>query len=346
MKVDVRDIILNLITKKGEARLSDITEVAGFSRAYINRFFRKLRDEGKIMLLGKANNARYIMAERPVIIKARKNITSVHRILRNRDLAEDLVFDEIKKDTGIFWKIPENITNILNYAFNEMLNNAIEHSESHFIEITMKKEDEGICFEVKDKGIGILNSIMRKKKLNNEMEAIQDLLKGKLTTAPEAHSGEGIFFTSKTADTFIIRGSKKEIFFNNIIDEVFIRDLKDVKGTKVKFYIKINSKKELNSVFREYSDDSFEFSKTKVKVKLYKMNSEYISRSQARRVLSGLDKFKTIFLDFKGVKIIGQGFADEVFRVWKLRYPEINIIPQNTDENVEFMIDRAQTKRS
>jgi hypothetical protein len=39
---------------------------------------------------------------------------------------------------------------------------------------------------------------------------------------------------------------------------------------------------------------------------------------------------------------VGQAFADEIFRVWKRRYPEISIIPKNMHENVEFMVDRAQ----
>ena len=76
-------------------------------------------------------------------------------------------------------------------------------------------------------------------------------------------------------------------------------------------------------------------------IKLYKMDSEYISRSQARRILSGLYKFKTVILDFKGVETVGQGFADEVFRVWKLNYPDISIIPNNANENINFMINRA-----
>jgi len=73
---------------------------------------------------------------------------------------------------------------------------------------------------------------------------------------------------------------------------------------------------------------------------------EYISRSQARRILVGLEKFKTIMLDFKDVKVVGQGFSDEVFRIWKMRHPEINIISQNVNENVNFMIKRAQAEKT
>ena len=50
-------------------------------------------------------------------------------------------------------------------------------------------------------------------------------------------------------------------------------------------------------------------------------------------------------LDFKDINTIGQGFSDEVFRVWKHLYPEINIMFKNANENVTFMIDRAKAQR-
>ncbi|MBU2471835.1 MAG: STAS-like domain-containing protein [Bacteroidetes bacterium] len=75
---------------------------------------------------------------------------------------------------------------------------------------------------------------------------------------------------------------------------------------------------------------------------MYKSGSGYISRSQARRVLSGLEKFKEIILDFKNVHSMGQGFADEVFRVWQRRNPQIKISEQNADENIRFMIKHVK----
>jgi len=35
----------------------------------------------------------------------------------------------------------------------------------------------------------------------------------------------------------------------------------------------------------------------------------------------GLEKFEMVVLDFKGVQMVGQGFADEVFRVWQKNWP-------------------------
>ena len=68
-----------------------------------------------------------------------------------------------------------------------------------------------------------------------------------------------------------------------------------------------------------------------------------MSRSQARRILHNLDKFKHIILDFKDVPTIGQAFTDEIFRVYKSKRPKVVLEHINTDENVMFMIKRAQS---
>lgn len=63
-----------------------------------------------------------------------------------------------------------------------------------------------------------------------------------------------------------------------------------------------------------------------------------MSRSQAKRLLIGLEKFKTIVLDFKGVKSVGWAFVDQVFRVFQNEYPDIEIHYVNISEEVESMI--------
>lgn len=333
--------ILDILVRKGEVKSADIIKITGFSRAYINRFFKRLRNEGRIVLLGKANEARYIPATESSLKKAKQAITKVHRILYNKGLAENDVLADIKKRTGIFLGMRRNISNILDYAFLEMLNNAIEHSRSTMIEINMEKGENNTVFKVIDKGVGIFNNIMKKKNLKDHTEAIQDLLKGKQTTTPKTHSGEGIFFTSKAGTIFSIESSNSRVIFNNLIEDIFIEDTKYTKGTKILFSIALDSDKNLHNIFKQYTDESFKFSKTHVKVKLYKIDTEYISRSQARRVLTGLEKFKTISLDFQNVKTIGQGFADEVLRVWGQKHPDAKIIIKNANKNVQFMINHV-----
>ncbi len=331
-------MILKRLKEKASLKVSDIVGMTGFSRVYVHRFFKQLADEGRILLVGKANQARYVLSEDRSAERIRRDSLRTHRMLRNRDLSEDAVLAEIKAGSGIFLDLPDNIAGIVDYAFTEMLNNAIEHSRSDAIDVVMARGAGEIRFQVSDSGIGIFNNLMETRNLATELEAIQDLLKGKQTTAPEAHSGEGIFFTSKAADLLSIGSSAKRLVFDNSRDDVFITDIRPVRGTKVSFSIGIGSKRDLGSIFAAYTDDSFEFSRTAVKVKLFREGVQYVSRSQARRIVSGLEKFTVIELDFESLKTIGQGFADEIFRVWQSQHPGIRIVPRNAGENILFMI--------
>ncbi len=337
----IKDLILKKLKEKGEVKSSEIVEATGYSRAYINRYFKELREEGILFQIGKANKAKYIPATEGIISKERKSINKVHRILNSVNLHEDEVFNSIKKHSGIVESLSSNVSGIIEYAFTEMLNNAIEHSKSKRIEIIIEKRMSNIIFEVRDWGVGIFNNIMSKKGLSSEMDAIQDLLKGKQTTAPTYHSGEGIFFTSRIGDILTIQSSNKKLIFDNLIEDIFIQDIKNTQGTKVLFSVNLNSRRDISKIFNRYSDNNYEFSRTEVAIKLYVGDVNYVSRSQARRVLTGLENFKTIVLDFKGIDTIGQAFADEIFRVWKTKNPRVNIIFENANENVLFMIKRA-----
>jgi len=68
-----------------------------------------------------------------------------------------------------------------------------------------------------------------------------------------------------------------------------------------------------------------------------------MSRGQAKRILQGLEKFNDITLDFSDVRIVGQGFVDEIFRVYQNKRPEVAIHFVNANEDVEFMIKRSLT---
>jgi len=343
--VDLKALMLERLKEKQELRASDIVRETGYSRVYVHRVLKSLVEEGSLTLVGKANQARYVPSGKKSE-EIKKTELRVRRILQNKNLAEHRVLGEIKQATGIYAGIHKHVASIVDYAFTEMLNNAIEHSQSSTIELTIARTATDLRFDVADRGVGIFNNIMEKKHLNSRLEAIQDLLKGKETTAPERHSGEGIFFTSRIADSFVIRSSEKKLVFDNLHDDVYVKDIRPVKGTRVFFAVGLEVRKTLADLFNRYTDDSFTFSKTGVSVALYRGGAEYVSRSQARRILTGLEKFETVDLDFKGIDSVGQAFADEVFRVWQTGHPKTRILPKNANENIMFMIRRATGKEA
>ncbi|QYR68561.1 DUF4325 domain-containing protein [Fusobacterium animalis] len=268
---------------------------------------------------------------------------SESKIYKNKNLEEDIVYDELIKKYEIDKK--NNVKHILVYAFTEMLNNAIEHSEGTEISIHYTENYFNIFVIIKDNGIGIFRKIVRDHNLKNENEAIFELKKGKLTSDAENHSGEGIFFTSKVVDYFLISSFNKT--FSSGSNEYFynIEENKEkcIKGTEVILILNKNTERTTKEIFDEYTSDDFVFNKTKITVHLAKdyLGHDFVSRSLAKRILMNVEKFKIIVLDFENIDNIGQGFADEVFRVFKNKNPDIAIVPVNMNEEIEFMINRA-----
>lgn len=338
--------ILELARKKGVIKNVDLVGLFGVSRQYISRLTARLVEEGKLIKIGSTKLALYTtpeyLEEYPELVPA-----SYSMVLTNIGLEEHKIFDDIEHHFFPLKKCTENIKSIFEYAFSEMLNNAIEHSGSKKIKFVISLDKDILSFVVDDYGIGVFRNIMQKRKLESEIEAIQDLLKGKITTAPKLHSGEGIFFTSKVGDEFLLDSYGYQFMADNKIKDVFVKKVKSLKqGTKVSFRINIKDHHHLNDVFRRYTDtaegDSHGFDKTEIRVRLYIIGGVHISRSQARRVLSGLDKFKVIVMDYDRVPMIGQAFADEVYRVFKNKRPDIAVQSINMNETVKFMVERAK----
>jgi anti-sigma regulatory factor (Ser/Thr protein kinase) len=339
--MDIKLLILEEIKKTGQIKAAEIVKNTGFSRAYVNRFFQELRDEGKVVLIGKANRAFYILSNSDNFTNLRNQVLEFGHEFVNQKLSEDDILKEVKQMTGIFSSLPNNVDNILEYSFLEMVNNAIEHSGSEKIKIKIKREGKDVVFTIEDWGVGIFENIKNKFKLPDTLTAVQELLKGKKTTEPTQHSGQGIFFTSKLADSFTIKSSNKVLMFNNIVSDLFIEDRKSHVGTTIIFSINLDTQKTTKEIFDAFTNQEYEFSKTQVKIKLFRVGKNILSRSEARRVMIGLESFQDIILDFQDVESIGQAFADEIFRVWKNNHPNINIAYLNANENVEFMIKRA-----
>lgn len=249
----------------------------------------------------------------------------------------------------IFNGLPKNIEDICHYGFTEMLNNAIDHSCGTHAHIGVERTRQEIEIRISDNGEGIFNHIARIMKLPEPRESILELSKGKLTTDPDNHTGQGIFFTSRVFDTFYIFSS----------DLIFTHDEGDAEnyllhndeahsGTHVFMRISLDSQKNLKTVFEDFSgneDEDYAFNTTVVPVKLALYEGErLVSRSQAKRILCRVEMFKTVLLDFNGVDYIGQAFADEVFRVFANKNPHILLVPVKTNDEIMRMIKSVKSE--
>ncbi len=341
-----RDKIIEKANQKGPITAKELSLDFSVSRQYVNQLISQLIQDNQLIKIGKTRAVTYVTAEyakqHPDVIP-----NSFSKRYKNENLEEHKVLMDIQEQFQRLKGLPENIQSIFTFAFSEMFNNAIEHSKSRSINIDIALNEETLSFTIDDSGIGVFRNIMKKKQLPSEIYAIQDLLKGKTTTMPKSHSGEGIFFTSKSADYFLLDSFNYQLVVTN--DDVYAKtDRTNKRGTRVLFVISVKSKLHLNDVFRKYTDSldngNYGFDKTEIRVKLYTMGGVHISRSQARRITSGLDKFRVIMFDYENVPMVGQAFADEIYRVFQNSHPDIKLQEENMTEGVKFMVERAKNE--
>ncbi len=326
-----RDAIRKLVARKGSATGPELAMALGITRQAVSLHVRRMTATGDIFKSGSTRAARYFPGDHaPSPRRSRLDLAL-------SGLDESSVYGKVAVTMNLAG-LPPNVESIAHYAFTEMLNNAIDHSMSDRCTIGVCLDAVKFSFSVKDSGIGVFQSIASKKALQDEPAAMIELIKGKTTTMPDAHSGEGIFFASKAADRLVLRSHRLQIEWDRDRDDVFVSNPRFTKGTLVQFEIRSDSRTRLSDVFAAFAPEEYDyrFEKTRVQVKL--LHSDYVSRSEAKRLLHNLDRFSEIELDFRGVRQVGQGFADEVFRVFVAAHPGIVIRTSNVADPVAAMV--------
>jgi len=225
-------------------------------------------------------------------------------------------------------------------GFSGMVNNAVDHAGASRVTSRFWVDASTLAFEVDDDGAGALARIRDGLGLGDSFSAIQELSKGKTTTDPTRHTGEGIFFTSKIVDAFVLEANGLRWTVDNLREDQAVGLSARIAGTLVRCEIDVQTSRSTSDVFAAYSIDH-DFARTRTVVRLFDIGVRFISRSEARRLLRGLERFREVLVDLKGVQEVGQGFVDEVFRVWPTQHPDVAVRPINMVGPVEAMVRRG-----
>lgn len=268
------------------------------------------------------------------------------------------------RDFQPYLAVADNVANIVHYGFTEMVNNANDHSQGRSLLIQLSATPQTVFLWVVDDGVGIFKKIAAALQLSDLRLSLLELSKGKFTTDPQRHSGEGIFFTSRVFDSFALTAN--DLTYTHFYSAAdagnpspsapsgasAVERLDDAKpqqagqGTTVYMAISVTSARQLREVFDLYTTgkpDDLSFDKTTIPVRLAQLGNEnLLSRSQAKRLVSRIDRFKVVELDFSGVAEIGQAFADELFRVFASANPDVRLVPTQANQQVMRMITRVR----
>lgn len=326
-------LIASIIKTSGENVAARVAESLAISRQTASIRLRQLKAAGLIVSTGTGRGTNYKLVE----------FLSSAKTYKREGLDEDRVWRE--QCLPIVQDLESNVRSIWQHGITEMVNNAIDHSGSDKINVWIRRNVlETVC-TVEDKGEGIFKKIQNALGLYDPREAILELAKGKLTTDPANHSGEGIFFSSKMFDRFVIDSDELcFVHLGNDKPDVLLGTDDGVKGTTVIMRLANDSTRTSKEIFDKFaSPEEYSFAKTLVPVKLAQYEGEtLVSRSQAKRLTRRFERFETVILDFEGVETIGQGFADEVFRVFANAHPDLTMVPIHTSVAVRGMIKRVK----
>lgn len=328
----VRDFILRNVRAHPDNIGTLTAQHFDLSRTAVARYLGRLIEEGLLSSEGNTKGRRYALVPRS---------EEVFEIEINAHVEEDVVwrFRILPHLKGV----PQNVIDICQYGFTEMLNNAIDHSASRiavlFVDVTYADVSMGVI----DKGVGIFNKIQRDFGLADPRSALLELSKGKLTSDKKRHAGEGIFFTSRMFDKFTILsgwlcyGRQRQHDDDWLIEVT--EAVGETQGTIITMQISTAADWTTRSVFQSYQGAEIGFRTTHVPVALGRYPGEQlVSRSQAKRLLARFEQFSEVMLDFQGVSEIGQPFADEIFRVFVNAHPGIPVRVIGSNPVIDRMI--------
>ncbi len=329
---EIRRFIVEQVAANPISIVRVTAERFGLTRQAVHRHLRALVDEGAIKATGRTRQREYS--------------------LKVQDFRETLSLAE-NRDEDRVWRmyvephlagLPTNVLRICQYGFTEMFNNAIDHSEGSQADVTVGRSAACVSLWIEDNGVGIFRKIRSKFGLEDERHAMLELAKGKLTTDPARHWGGGIFLTSRMFDMFSILSGKLFVGHEDG-DDWLLEASENWPGTNFLMRISTNSQRTTKEVFDRYANpdlDDYGFSRTHIPLTLAQYGQDQlVSRSQARRVLERVERFREVCLDFSGVEFIGQAFADEIFRVFALAHPQVKFVAIGANEDVNRMIGRA-----
>lgn len=336
-RAEIEKYMFRKITLDDEKWMEKTMDSFGISVTSVKRYLKKAMENGAVEKRGD-QVCGYALTEQ--IFEEYVKMSGAEQ----EDRLYDRLFRERLAGCGV------EAQKIWQYVCAEILNNALEHSGGTHIRIILKRNVLDTTVVIADDGAGVFRTLMAYMAEHgwqkpDEEDAIVELYKGKLTSDPAGHSGEGIFFSSKAVDTFAIwsgakvykccGGSEHSVLESRIL--AYASRIDNI-GSLVMMSLENETKRKLAEVFNMYADEDEGFVRTVIPIREACISGEPVARSQARRICNRLEQFREVILDFEGVEVMGQGFADEIFRVYAAACPQVILRPIHMRKEVCRMI--------
>ena len=330
-----------IVLSDGLVSISTAAKEVGLSVGWL----RQLTDQGRVSFqTTSGGHRRFSVESLKRELEGEPEPEVITRSLQG--LNEEDVWKEV---LGKASDIPPMARSILYHGVTEMVNNAIDHSSGSHTQVSYQDNGQDIIVTVSDNGVGAFRHLSEHFGLPGAEHALIEVTKGKRTSAPDKHAGEGLFFTLRMMDEARVEANGLAVWAqtDENSDTEFAQGTSRVKeGTVVTLRIAKDTTRRIADVFARFAPMDDEtgtgtFAETSVPLHLVRVTGGFVARSEAKRLASGLEKHARAEIDFSQHEVVGQGFADELFRVWAKQNPQTVLSVRGANPVVRMMIQRT-----
>jgi anti-sigma regulatory factor (Ser/Thr protein kinase) len=335
-KETIPKVIERLFSARTNVTSPEVAAAAGVSRQTAYNWLSRMTAEGLLTKEGNKRSTRYHLNAQRATTYPLEGLTE-NEVWGHERIALRQ-FDPDIEEMPTFRQV-------LNFAFTEMVNNAIDHSRGSELRVRWFLKENMLAFEIEDDGIGAFESLRESRGLKDDFEAVGELSKGKQTTDPARHSGLGIFLTSRLVNRFVLAANHLTWTVDTDLDDSAVGWLDRPRhGTLVRCEVLYDTTMTLTAVMSALQDPVTQrLNKTSIRIDLFRQG-DFVSRTEAKLIGARLEGFEVIELDFRGITQIGQGFADELFRVWANDHPSSHLVPVNANPAVRAVIASVERR--
>ncbi|MBI5720123.1 MAG: DUF4325 domain-containing protein [Burkholderiales bacterium] len=259
-------------------------------------------------------------------------------------LEEDLPW---RHDFAPCFELPAPVRTMVRHAFTELLNNAVDHSGGTQVTVSMRQTPQQLQLLVSDDGCGLFRRIGEHFAIGDPALAMLELAKGRLTSQPARHCGQGLVTICRLADVFDVRANTARFQRRAWGATAWhgmpaLPALSERPGTSIYLAISLDTTRTLASVLAALGSEAAGYALERTRVPLNLLvaddSASLVSRAEARRVAARLATFQRAEIDFAGIDDIGHAFAHELFSVFHGAHPEVELVPVSATPHIAAII--------
>jgi hypothetical protein len=330
--------IVRFIIENVEARPDDIGPFTarrfGVTRATASNYLRRLVGDGRLTAKGRTRARSYAL-------KAALLASGIGRL---SPFAED---DELwrRELRPKLEGLPKAALDACHFGFTAAVANAIVHSGGDILTWRLRLDARSVELTVTDDGVGAFARLKAALGLEDDGRALLELAKGGATIDPSRHAGRSLFLVSRMFEGFRLASGRLAYVCERDGDGRTRcraeRLSAPLKGTLVTLQLDHVSAPAPGEVFARYAGEGGR-PRSEIAVALAASGGEPLaSRSQARRLLAGLERCCEANLDFTGAPETGPAFLHEIFGVFARAHPDVRLNALNADPVTAEMISQA-----